>query len=653
MCGSAPALAQNAASFDAAAAFGARPSVFGMRLSPDGKSVSYLVPAEGQGSMVKTLSLAPGATSRVALSADGKPERLWGCSWVSNDRLVCTVYGLFKEPMPGGEKILSYSRIVAVNADGTNLRLLSRRDNPDARAVALAGGDVIDLLPDQDGAVLMARVYVPEDKIGTHLASNSQGLGVDLINTRDLAAKRIEAPRIDAAQYITDGRGTVRIEGRKQGTGKSIYQDNGIVAYMYRARGSDDWHPLSNFDLLDQTGFRPVAVDPELNVAYGFKKLNGRMALYSVTLDGSLREDLVYANPEVDVDGLIQIGRRRHVVGAGYVTDVRQAYYFAPQIQQLLGSLHKALPQQPLLHVVDSSMDENAMLVIAGSDSDPGVYYLFDRGAHRLQTFLVLRKELEGVKLATVRSVSYPASDGVLIPGYLTLPPGVASAKGLPAIVMPHGGPSARDEWGFNWLSQFYASRGFAVLQPNFRGSLGYGDDWLLKNGIQSWHIAIADVIAGGRWLVSQGADPARLAIVGWSYGGYAALQSAVVDPSVFKAVIAVAPVTDLVGLREYYNRTGGYEFLTRFMGESPHLHEGSPIEHVDRIKVPVLLFHGGLDGNVDFQQSKRMCERLTAVGGKCELVSWAELDHQLDDSAARTQMLRRSDEFLRSALGM
>ncbi len=140
-------------------------------------------------------------------------------------------------------------------------------------------------------------------------------------------------------------------------------------------------------------------------------------------------------------------------------------------MKQLRDALAKALPQQPILNVVDSSADENAMLIFAGSDSDPGVYYLFDRKARQLDTFLVARNELEGVKLASVKSITYPSSDGVQVPAYLTLPAGTTSPKGLPAIVLPHGGPSARDYWGFDWLSQFYASRGFVVLQPEFRGS--------------------------------------------------------------------------------------------------------------------------------------------------------------------------------------
>jgi dipeptidyl aminopeptidase/acylaminoacyl peptidase len=254
------------------------------------------------------------------------------------------------------------------------------------------------------------------------------------------------------------------------------------------------------------------------------------------------------------------------------------------------------------------------------------------------------------VKLAKVQPVTYPAADGTLIPGYLTLPPGAETAKGLPAIVLPPGGPSARDEWGFDWLSQFYAARGYAVLQPNFRGSAGYGDAWLQDRGFKSWRVAIGDVLDAGRWLISQGiADPNRLGVVGWSYGGYAALQSAVVEPGFFKAVVAIAPVTDLESLKEERRHWTDYDLTRKFVGEGPHTREGSPARNADKIKVPVLMFQGTYDRNVSINQSRLMDAQLDKAGAKHQLVTWDGLDHYLEDGEARAEMLRKSDEFLRA----
>ncbi len=634
------------AGFDAAAVFGARPSVTGVTLSPDGQSVAWIAANSGSGATLYTLSLAPGSKPHGALYSTGKPERLESCSWVSNDRLVCSADWLRKDSLVG---ILPFSRSLAVNTDGSNLQLLGTRSNGYSRGITLSDGQILDWLPDLEGSVLMARDHRPDMHTGSLIGSDEEGLGVDQVDTRNLRAHSIEKPRKNAWEYLTDGRGHVLIVGMGKFNGGG--RASGRIAYLYHPANSTDFRPLSDWDFASQQGFRPAAVDPDLNVAYGFKKLDGRLAVYSVSLDGSLKEQLRYANPDVDVTSLLYLGRRHRVVGATYVTDYRHNVYFAPDVQQVLEALSK--PLQSGARVVGASEDENQMVVLTGSDVDPGVFYIFDRKSAQLRPFLMVRPQLENVKLATQKPVTYAAADGTRIPGYLTLPPGVESLKGLPAIVMPHGGPSSRDVWGFNWLVQFFANRGYAVLQPNFRGSAGYGDAWFKDNGFKSYKTAIGDVLDGGRWLVKEGADAAHLGIVGWSYGGYAALQSAVEDRTLFKAVVAVAPVSDLESLKEEWRNWSNADLVKAEIGEGPHVRDGSPAQNADRIKVPVLLFHGTMDRNVSIEQSKLMESRLRAAGGQVTLVTFDDLDHQLPDSSARAELLRRSDAFLRRSFGM
>jgi dipeptidyl aminopeptidase/acylaminoacyl peptidase len=642
--------AQQSNGFDAAAAFGARQSVLDVSLSPDGKSIAYVAATAGPGSAVVTRDLAEGSKGRIALVASGKPEHIRGCNWVSADRLVCTVLGVVPSPINVAVGFfLEKSRLVAVDRSGGNMKILSTTNNEFSRAYQLSGGSVLDWLPDQEGMVLMSRTYVPDDHLGSRIVSKQEGLGVDLVDTRTLSVKTIEEPGSSTVYYVSDGRGTIRIVGKRLKSGPDG-MDSGITGYWYRKQGSREWLKLSDYNWADQSGFLPLAVDHDLDIAYGYKEKDGATAIYSVKLDASLSENLVYAQPDVDVGGLIRIGRRNRVVGVSYATDFPHAVYFDPDIENLMKSLERALPHQKL-KVVESSVDEQVLLVYAGSDADPGMYYVFDRPARQLHPLLAVRSELDGVKLAKVRPVMYPAADGVMVPGYLTLPAGQEEAKGLPAIVLPHGGPSARDYWGFDWLSQYFAARGFAVLQPNFRGSAGYGDAWLHDNGFKSWRVAIGDVLDAGHWLVAQGiADPARLSVLGWSYGGYAALQSAVTEPGLFKAVIAIAPVTDLEALKEEHRHWSDYRLVRDMVGEGPHVRDGSPARNADKIKVPVLLFHGGMDTKVAITQSRLMAERLSKAGVKNELITWDSLDHYLEDSDARTKMLRRSDEFLRQA---
>jgi dipeptidyl aminopeptidase/acylaminoacyl peptidase len=218
---------------------------------------------------------------------------------------------------------------------------------------------------------------------------------------------------------------------------------------------------------------------------------------------------------------------------------------------------------------------------------------------------------------------------------------------------MPHGGPSSRDYWGFDALAQFLAARGYAVLQPEYRGSAGYGDAWLNENGFKNWRTSIGDITASAKWLASQGiANPSKMAIFGWSYGGYAALQSAVTEPSLYKAVIAVAPVTDLQMAKDEARNFTNYDLVQRVIGSGPHIQEGSPLQHASSINAPVLLIHGTLDDTVRYAESKEMDEALKKAGKQRVLLTFNGLDHQLDDSDARTQMLTKIGELLDRTIG-
>jgi Dipeptidyl aminopeptidases/acylaminoacyl-peptidases len=627
---------------DPATVFGARPSVEDISLSPDGSQIVYVVPWTGQGSAIYSARV-DGGEPRPITSVDGNPERLNGCVWVASDRLACQVYAV----QPGASPI-GASRLVAINVDGGNVRSLSQLENLRQRYTTTYGGALLDLLPDEDGSVLMDRNFVEEATIGTRLASDKWGYGVVKIDTRSLKTRTVEGPIRYGAEFLTDGRGDIRVMGIRAPAGAGA--SGQIIRYSYHTKGSDKWLPLGELDVITEEGVNPQAIDRQLDAVYVLKKLNGRKALYRIALDGSRREELVFAHPQVDVDGVARIGRSRRPVGALFSTDKHQVEYFDPELKRLAASLAKVMPKLPLIRFADSSVDESKLLVYAGSDVDPGRYFVFEKGSKQLNELMLVRPELENATLAPMQAISFKAADGTSIPAYLTLP-ATGARKGLPAIVMPHGGPSARDEWGFDWLVQYYAARGYAVLQPNYRGSSGYGDAWFQENGFRSWKAAIGDVLDAGRWLVSEGiADPAKLGIVGWSYGGYAALQSAVTDPDLFKAVVAIAPVTDLDLLKQ---EIGSTTWADKIVGTGAHVHEGSPAQLAGQFKAPVLMFHGERDLNVSVTESRFMAGKLKSAGKRVDYVEFPKLDHYLEDSRVRADMLRRSDAFLRSSMGM
>lgn len=635
-----------AQSKDAAEAFGRREGVEDISLSPDGTKIAYIEPSNGQGSRLFTVDLAGTQTPKVVLAAPGDPERLSDCDWVSNVRLVCRIYAVWES---AGER-LGATRIIAINSDGSNVKVLSKRQGSNADYFSFYGGEVIDFLPGDDNAVLMGRDYVPESATGTMISKDEEGYGVDRIDTIKVTSKRVVKPSKAASDYISDGQGNIRIMSIMIQDGAF---DSGRRKFLYRAITGGGWETLGEYDFKSDAGFLPVAVDPTENVAYGYEKLNGRFALYKITLDAALTKTLVYARDDVDVDSLIMLGRQKKIVGLSFATQKRQAVYFDPELAKLAKSLSKALPDTGMISFGGLSADGNKVIVGSWSDTNSGQYYLYDKAAGSVSPLFAARPEMENFKLAKVKPVLVKAADGAEIPAYLTLPHG-STGKGLPAIVMPHGGPSARDEWGFDWLAQFYANRGFAVLQPNYRGSAGYGDGWYVNNGFQSWKLAVGDVNDSGRWLVAEGiADPAKLAIVGWSYGGYAALQSAVLDPELFKAIVAIAPVTDLAKLKEESRGYSNYRVVGDFIGSGPHIVDGSPARNADKFKAPVALFHGDLDMNVGIFQSRFMADQLKGAGKSVDLNIYPKLDHGLEDSAARADMLAKSDAFLRKALGL
>ena len=634
---------------DLAAAFGAREYIQQVSLSPDGTKIAMLVPAKHRGLALIVGDIAKNGSMKAILASTGDGDQLAGCHWSTDTRLICQI----ALRNGSGKSIIRYNRIVAINADGSGIKELSAKATGEALGFLGYGGELIDWGANGNGSALLTRYYVPEMSTGTLVSNTRQGLGVELVDTNTAARKSIEPPKDGAAGYISDGEGNVRIMAIRPDTNVG-YGGNRLI-YSYRLQGDRSWKPLSTATIEGGdrlNGFEPVAIDRAQNLVYGLENQNGHTALYSVALDGSLIKKLIVARPDVDIDGLVGIGRQNRVVGVSFVTDKRQTIFFDPELKTLQASLAKVLPGRAI-SFVDASADESKLVLFAGSDVDPGRFYLFDKKTRSLAIISPVRPDLAQVKLATVKSITYQAADGTTVPAYLTLPAG-SDGKNLPAIVMPHGGPASRDEWGFDWLAQYFAARGYAVIQPQYRGSTGYGDAWFLKNGFQSWRTSIGDVNDAGRWLIKSGiADPKKLAIVGWSYGGYAALQSSVLDPDLFKAVVAVAPVTDLDAIREEARNSYDFPQVDAMIGHGPWVNEGSPAKNAARIKAPVLLFHGDRDTNVAIAESRLMVDKLKSAGGKVELVEFKGLDHQLDDDTARATLLGHADAFLRATMGM
>jgi dipeptidyl aminopeptidase/acylaminoacyl peptidase len=334
--------------------------------------------------------------------------------------------------------------------------------------------------------------------------------------------------------------------------------------------------------------------------------------------------------------------------------------YFDPERQSLQAGLEKAFPSTS---VVAASTDITLKTAIVATDSPKnGIsYYYLDRSTHHADPIIAAYPQLQPSDLGEMKPYSFRARDGLTVPGYLTLPPDKA-AKNLPLVVFPHGGPQARTALSFEWYVQFLANRGYAVFEPNFRGSTGYGKAFMEK-GYRQWGGAMQDDISDGvKALIADGtADPNRICIAGISYGGYAALAGAAFTPDLYKCAISIAGVsdvrqmvkTDMAGMLS--NSPLG-SHLAAEVGDSSrdeaYLDSISPALHAERIRIPVLLMHGTGDATVQFAQSEEMREALKRAGHPPSFVTFDSDDHALSLPATRIQMLHAMETFIDKNIG-
>lgn len=633
---------------DAAKRFGARSSVLDISLSPSGSKLAWIAPGPEHTEVLYVIDMNGDPSPSVIASNMQIHTSLDRCDWATDERIVCEVNGMAQRP---DGILLPFSRMFAVSDDGEASVSLSERRSTRAMGFNQNGGDILALdVAGKEGELLITRNYIEERTTGTRLASDKNGLGVDRFDVTTGKRRTELQPDNGASYFLADDRGNVRLKTRQGRDGSGFLKDE--RTYLVREPGGSSWERLPQVTLSGQPiGFSPVAVDFASNQLFAYTRINGYRALIGIALDGSGAANVIASRSDVDVDGLIRIGRQRRVVGVSYATEKRSVEYFDEELASLAKALGDALPSQPLINFASASAEEDKLIIIASSDTDPGTVYMFDKASKSLEVLLPMRGALADNAMGAMKPVTYPASDGTQIPGFLTLPAG-SDGKNLPTVVLPHGGPAARDYWGFDWIVQFFTNRGYAVLQPNYRGSAGYGAAWFGRNGYQAWDVAIGDVNDAGRWMVSEGiADPDKLAIVGWSYGGYAALQSQVVAPDLYKAVVAIAPVTDLEYLRKDARAYTNFRARDEQLGRGPHIAAGSPRRHAAAFRSPVALYHGTLDINVDVRHSRDMADALEDAGKQVAYMEFEDLQHSLRDSDARTKMLGSIDAFLNESL--
>jgi dipeptidyl aminopeptidase/acylaminoacyl peptidase len=352
-------------------------------------------------------------------------------------------------------------------------------------------------------------------------------------------------------------------------------------------------------------------------------------------------------------DGALLDRGSSRIIG-GYRIDGEQASFFDPETQAHWEAVHRAFLNEHL-GLVSQSDDFSKILVKVYGSRDGYVFALFDWYTHKATILAHVYQDISAI--SERRPITYPAGDGLAISAFLTLPMGVPE-KMLPLVVLPHGGPAAREGSGFDWWSQGLAAQGYAVLQPNYRGSTV--SHALLEAGYGQWGRKMqTDLSDGVRYLAKAGViDPSRVCIVGASYGGYAALAGPTLDPGVYRCAISVAGMSDMklflrrTALRAGTNDNFAERYWDRFVGirgpSDPILETVSPISHIDAVNVPILLIHGEDDIVVPFEQSQVMLSALKRAAKPVQLVTLKHEDHWLSRSATRLQMLQATVDFLK-----
>jgi dipeptidyl aminopeptidase/acylaminoacyl peptidase len=378
----------------------------------------------------------------------------------------------------------------------------------------------------------------------------------------------------------------------------------------------------------------------------------GRRSIYEYDVAQARFLDAYASHPDVDIDMLVI--DHGHALAYGYTVDEPTLVYTDPSLRADADQVAASLPGFRTT-VVDGTADGKRLLVLAAGGNRPGRYYLLTRSGDKavLAPLGDIRPDIPDSALAPVRPVQYRARDGLTIHGYVTLPPD-APAGPIPFVVMPHGGPSARDVLGFDYIAQMIASRGYGVLQPNFRGSRGYGGAFE-EAGFQQWGLKMQDDLTDGvQWLIAQGlADAKRICIVGWSYGGYAALMGAIKTPDLYRCAVSMAGVTDLTRRLDRAQQSRFADLnLPKFDSDPQAVIANSPALLADRIKIPILLAHGRRDFTVPVADTEAMEAALRKAGKPVQALYFDDDDHYMYREEDRIAFLEALDSFLAQSLG-
>jgi dipeptidyl aminopeptidase/acylaminoacyl peptidase len=618
----------------AAEAFGTLPNFYDAAISPDGKQIAIIVNIKGvYGVRVVTLGKKDEKLRAVLLGEGVKPS--W-VKWANEEQVLV---GLWQSKKYRSTPI-TMSFIYTLDASSMVGKILVETDE----ILRQDNSDVVDFLEDDPDHILMAFSDV-----------NQFQVDINRVNVRTGVYRRVERTKKHVQQWYTDTRGEPRVgQGLVDRTGAKEQEWNLII----RDADEDRWRKADDFPGLeaDMRIFGFTDNPNELVIGDWAGRDTLGLYVYDLVEKGISRE--LFHHDTYDARGLVVSGNGE-IIGASFVADTTEIELFE-QYDTVLSRMRSQFSDYTVDYV-DQSGDGRLVLFKISNAYDPGALAIVDASTNEVTILTYSRRELPSEEMGLVSNVAYPARDGFKIPAYLTLPLSVTSSadiKSLPFVILPHGGPYARKAKRFDYFAQYFATRGFAVLQMNFRGSAGYGKRFE-DAGRENWVKMQDDVEDGTRWIIEKGfADPDRICIAGWSYGGYAALIGAIKTPELYACAISMAGVTDLKDMindiKKYkFGSITAQNFILRGFDSKQAIAENSPVNRAAELKVPLFLAHGEADQRVHFDQYMRLKHALKKSSAPVTYMKFEDEDHFLSNQQNRQAFFQGLDDFLNDVVGV
>jgi dipeptidyl aminopeptidase/acylaminoacyl peptidase len=590
------------------------PEKAGYRISPSGEMIIFRAPHMGR---MNVFVQKLGDTTAVPVTHETE-RSIYDAFWESNDRII------YIKDQGGDEN----THVLSVKPDGSGLI--------DHTPFEKVRSDVVDILEER-----------PDELLIQNNKRNSQIFDVYLLNTGTGELKMVAENPGNITGWITDHEGKIRA---------AITADGVNTSLLYRDTEQEKFRTVITTSFKETLS--PLLFTFDNKNLYCLSNLErDKTAVVEFDPQTAKEVKVIFENNEADVVGLDYSKLRKVLTVAYYETDKLHKHFLDPETEQVDNKIKAQIPDY-VFQITRKSKDETKLLVFTYSDRYYGGYYLYNATSGEFLKLADFKPWLKEENLAVMKPVTYQSRDGLTIQGYLTLPKGIKAEK-LPVVINPHGGPWARDSWGFNPEIQFLANRGYAVLQMNFRGSTGFGKEFWQSSFKQWGRTMQNDITDGVKWLISQGiADSSRIAIYGGSYGGYATLAGITLTPELYACAVDYVGVANMFTFMNtippYWEplRQMFYEMVGDPVKDSLMLAEVSPVFLVDRIRCPLFVAQGANDPRVNINESNQIVDSLRKMGVPVEYMVKDNEGHGFYNQENQFDFYRSMEKFLGTHLG-